>query len=214
MPKKLPEYLVYFLQDCLQDNPDITYKSMFGWYGIYKHGKIFAIYFWVWEIYFKVDENNKQDYIDEGSEPFQYTKKWGTVWIMCYYQIPEEILENREELELWLEKSLLVEKITKKKSLKNKEWDKKILDSLCDLPKWKITSYKNLGIKFGVHPRKIASVMRYNKDPIKYPCYKVLADSGKISWYNTDRGVEEKIEKLEADGIKVINWKVDKKYFI
>lgn len=29
MPKKLPEYLVYFLQDCLQNNPSITYKSMF-----------------------------------------------------------------------------------------------------------------------------------------------------------------------------------------
>jgi alkylated DNA nucleotide flippase Atl1 len=57
-------------------------------------------------------------------------------------------------------------------------------------------------------------VMRYNKDPITYPCYKVLAQSGKISWYNTDRWVEEKIEKLEADGIKIINWLVDRKYFI
>jgi len=56
--------------------------------------------------------------------------------------------------------------------------------------------------------------MRYNKDPITYPCYKVLSDSGKISWYNTDRWVEEKIEKLEADGIIVAKWQVDKKYFI
>jgi len=28
---------------------------------------------------------------------------------MCYYLLPEEILENREELEIWLEKSLSVE---------------------------------------------------------------------------------------------------------
>ena len=92
--------------------------------------------------------------------------------------------------------------------------DKQILKYLCEIPKWKITSYKNLAIKFWVHPRKIASVMRYNKDPIKYPCYKVLADSWKISGYNTNRWVEEKIEKLEADWIKVINGVVDKKYFI
>ena len=187
---------------------------MFWWYGIYKHGKIFALYVWPWEIYFKVDKNNKQDYIDAGSEAFTYKKKWGTIWEMCYYLLPEEILENREELEKWLEKSLLVETTTKKKTMKNIELDKKILSSLCDIPKWKITSYKNLAIKFGVHPRKIASVMRYNEDPINYPCYKVLADSWKISGYNTDRWVEEKIEKLESDGIKVISWKVDKKYFI
>jgi TfoX/Sxy family transcriptional regulator of competence genes len=54
---------------------------------------------------------------------------------MCYYLLPEEILENREELEKWLEKSLLVETTTKKKTMKNIELDKKILSSLCDIPK-------------------------------------------------------------------------------
>ena len=95
-----------------------------------------------------------------------------------------------------------------------RELDKKILEFLCKIPKGKITSYKYLADYFWVHPRKIASVMRYNKDPIMYPCYKVLAESGKISWYNTDRWVEEKIEKLEADWIKIQNGTVDKKYFI
>ena len=214
MAKKIPEYLVYFLQDCLQNDPFITYKSMFWWYGIYKHGKIFALYVWPGEIYFKVDENNKQDYIDAWSEAFQYAKKWWVIWVMSYYLIPEEILENREELEQRLEKSLSVESKTKKKSTKNLELDKKILKYLCEIPKWKITSYKNIAIKFDVHPRKIASVMKYNKNPITYPCYKVLADSWKISWYNTDRWVEEKIEKLQADWIEIKNWQVDKKYFI
>ena len=99
-------------------------------------------------------------------------------------------------------------------SQKNIELDKKILQALLEIPKWKVTSYKNLAIKFAVHPRKIASVMRYNKEPWVYPCYKVLADSWKISWYNTDRGVIEKIEKLESDGVKIQDGKVDKKYFI
>lgn len=95
-----------------------------------------------------------------------------------------------------------------------REIDKQILEYLQKIPKGKITSYKFLADKFWVHPRKIASVMRYNKDPITYPCYKVLSESWKISWYNTDRWVEEKIEKLEADGIKIINGVVDRKYFI
>jgi O6-methylguanine-DNA--protein-cysteine methyltransferase len=62
-----------------------------------------------------------------------------------------------------------------------REIDKQILEYLQKIPKGKITSYKFLADKFCVHPRKIASVMRYNKDPITYPCYKVLAQSGKIS---------------------------------
>lgn len=95
-----------------------------------------------------------------------------------------------------------------------REIDKEILEYLQTIPKGKITSYKFLAGKFGVHPRKIAAVMRYNKDPITYPCYKVLAESGKISWYNTVRWVEEKIEKLEADWIAIINGVVEKKYFI
>ncbi len=44
MAKKLPEYMEYFVNDCLRNNPAYSYKSMFGGYGVYKHGKIFAIY--------------------------------------------------------------------------------------------------------------------------------------------------------------------------
>ena len=186
---------------------------MFWWYWIYRYGKIFAILIWN-QFYFKVWEINKQDFIDHWSEPFSYQKKTGEIGIMTYYELPEEIMENREELFLWIDKSLSIESKAKKKTQKNIELDKKILQALLEIPKWKVTSYKNLAIKFAVHPRKIASVMRYNKEPWVYPCYKVLADSWKISWYNTDRGVIEKIEKLESDGVKIQDGKVDKKYFI
>lgn len=100
------------------------------------------------------------------------------------------------------------------KSQENIDLDQRILEALQQIPLGKITSYKNLGIKFEVHPRRIASVMRCNKDPIRYPCYKVLADSGKLSGYSTDRGICEKIEKLQSDGIEIIEGKVDKKYFV
>lgn len=88
-----------------------------------------------------------------------------------------------------------------------------ILSFLQTIPKGKVSTYKLIADKFGCHPRAVAKVMRYNKDPITYPCYKVIAHSWKISWYNTARGVEEKIEKLEKDGIEIINWTIDKKYY-
>ncbi|QFR38918.1 hypothetical protein A9Q91_01650 [Candidatus Gracilibacteria bacterium 28_42_T64] len=211
--KKLPGILEYFIHDQLEDDPSFSYRSMFGGYGIYRYGKIFSILLGN-QLYFKVGENNRQDYLDYGSEAFKYKKKTGVVGVMSYYELPEDVMENRELLFEWIEKSLSVETKTKKKTQKDRELDKKILEFLQEIPKGKVSSYKNLGIRFEVHPRKIASVMKYNKSPGIYPCYKVLADSGKLSGYNTDRGVEEKVEKLQADGIEIINGTVDKKYFI
>jgi len=211
--KKLPGILEYFIHDQVEDDPSFSYRSMFGWYGIYRYWKIFSILVWN-QLYFKVWENNKQDYLDYWSEAFKYKKKTWVVWVMSYYELPEDVMENRELLFEWIEKSLSVESKTKKKTKKDTELDKKILEFLLEIPKWKVSSYKNLWIRFNVHPRKIASVMKYNKNPEIYPCYKILADSGKLSWYNTDRWIDEKIEKLETDGIEITNGVVDKKYFI
>lgn len=108
MPKPLPEYLVYFLSDCLQGDTVYTTKSMFGWYGIYKHGQIFAIYARD-TIYMKVGEGNRQDYVDAKSKQFVYDKK-GTKCYLNYWQLPEEVLENPEELIQWIDTSLAVKK--------------------------------------------------------------------------------------------------------
>jgi O-6-methylguanine DNA methyltransferase len=90
----------------------------------------------------------------------------------------------------------------------------KVLEELLKIPKGKVTTYKNLALKFDTHPRAVAQIMRHNKDPIKYPCYKVIASTGKISGYNTERGVTEKIEKLRADGIPIIGMKIAKEYIV
>lgn len=89
-----------------------------------------------------------------------------------------------------------------------------IFNYLLTIPKWKVTTYKNIAKIFWVHPRMVSQTMRYNKNPEFFSCYKVIASTWKISWYNTIRWVEEKIEKLEKDGIEIINWVIDKKFII
>ncbi|MDD3794142.1 MAG: MGMT family protein [Candidatus Gracilibacteria bacterium] len=89
-----------------------------------------------------------------------------------------------------------------------------IFNYLLTIPKGKVTTYKNIAKIFGVHPRMVSQTMRYNKNPEFFSCYKVIASTGKISGYNTIRGVEEKIEKLEKDGIEIINGVIDKKFII
>lgn len=97
------------------------------------------------------------------------------------------------------------EDLIKSKSL---SINKEVLEYLQTIPKGKVTTYKALALKFWVHPRKIASIMRTNKEPLIYPCYKVISDSGKMGWYSVFNWVKSKIEMLEKDWVFIKNWKV------
>lgn len=77
---------------------------MFSGYGIYFHGKIFAFYTEE-SIFFKTHSHNKKEFIDAGGIPFSYQKQ-GKNQEISYYKLPEEILEEREELGSWIQKSL------------------------------------------------------------------------------------------------------------
>ncbi|MGE4443384.1 MAG: TfoX/Sxy family protein [Candidatus Altimarinota bacterium] len=116
--KQLPEILKYFLEDLLFDEIGYRAKSMFSGWGIYRFGKMFAILIED-EFYFKTGANNIQDYLENFSKPFTYTVK-GQIRQMSYYRLPEEILENSDELKVWIQKSLDVpEKIKTKKTSPN-----------------------------------------------------------------------------------------------
>jgi methylated-DNA-[protein]-cysteine S-methyltransferase len=200
MTKKIPELLNYFLEDCLQWDNEFSIKSMFWGYAIYKNKKVFSLFIDD-IIYFKTWENNVDDYKKNNSQIFIYKKKNGVAWVMNYWELPEKILENREELYIWIEKSLKVKSKTtnSKKSKKDLELDNNILKKLLEIPKWKVTTYKILADFFGVHPRRIASVMKNNKHPDDFPCYKVISHSRKIGWYSWPNWVDSKVELVRQD---------------
>lgn len=209
MSKKIPEYLNYFLEDCLLSDSSFSKKSMFWWYAIYKNKKVFSIFIDD-IIYFKVWENNRKYFEKYNSKPFSYMKKNWKIWVMSYWELPEDILENREELYIWIERSLEVENktVSKKKSKKDLELDNKILEKLLEIPKWKVTTYKILADIFDVHSRRIASVMKQNNSPEIYPCYKVISHSKKVCWYSWPNWVQSKIDMIKEDWMKIIEDKV------
>jgi len=89
-----------------------------------------------------------------------------------------------------------------------------ILEYLLWIPKGKVMTYKTLADVFWVHPRTVAAAMKYNKDPLIFPCYKVIAHSGKVSGYNAGEWQKTKIELLRADGIEVVDGKIEKEFII
>ncbi len=99
--KQGSEFHDYVVHDLFAYIAGITSRPMFGGYGIYKDGKIFAIIVGD-EPYFKANQVTKIFFDTQGSHPFTYGKKDNRVYTMNYWLVPEEILENREALMEWL----------------------------------------------------------------------------------------------------------------
>lgn len=81
------------------------------------------------------------------------------------------------------------------------------------IPKGKVVTYKEMARVCNTSPRAIGRIMANNSDPINYPCYKIVASNGELRGYSGHGGLEGKKRLLEKDGIRVMNGKVDKKYF-
>ena len=83
----------------------ITIRKMFGGAGIYFNGLMFGL---VSDdcVYLKVDSTTQVDFENMGMEPFTYTGKKGTPIKMKYYQLPDDILEDLDELKIWASKAV------------------------------------------------------------------------------------------------------------
>jgi DNA transformation protein len=106
-----PEYLDYIIDQLKAFGP-VTAKRMFSGAGLYHQGLFFGI---IADdvLYFKVDDGNRQDYIDAGMGPF---KPFGS-YAMGYYDVPADVLEDSHELALWARKAFeAVGKKIKKKA--------------------------------------------------------------------------------------------------
>jgi methylated-DNA-[protein]-cysteine S-methyltransferase len=86
-----------------------------------------------------------------------------------------------------------------------------IYQYLQTIPKGKVVSYKTIAEKFGIHPRYVGRIMNQNKEPDIYPCYKVIKSDGQLGGYAF--GTEEKIQRLQKNGIEMSNGKIYQKYF-
>ena len=80
------------------------------------------------------------------------------------------------------------------------------------IPRGRVTTYGELARATNSSPRAIGQAMRYNQHPELYPCYKVVASSGKLGGYGgcTCGGkINKKISLLKKDGIVIRKGKID-----
>lgn len=112
----------------------------------------------------------------------------------------KELISNSYELSL-----------EKKSSQSVKELDKKVLEYLTLIPKGKVVTYKQVATYLGNKglARVVGNILHKNPDGDKYPCYKVLNSKGELAEAFVFGGKNVQKERLEKDGIKVENGRVD-----
>lgn len=92
----------------------VTARKMFGGAGLYCDGVMFGLI--ADDVaYLKVDDSNKADFLDAGSSAFNPYPEEGKSVVMPYYEIPADVLEDRDILAEWAECALAVAKRQKKK---------------------------------------------------------------------------------------------------
>jgi DNA transformation protein len=94
------DYLAFVL-DQLKAFGQVDIKRMFGGVGLFHDGLMFGkIGGNTFRL--KVDEHNQEDFEERGMKPFVSEKKKKG---MPYWEVPVDILENKDELKKWATKS-------------------------------------------------------------------------------------------------------------
>lgn len=99
---------VEYVLEQLRAFEDIALRRMFGGYGIYRRGIMFAIIADD-RLFLKTDEENRHEYKDAGMVPFVYDKhdKQGKKKIvtMSYWEVPPHVLESADAFFYWCVKA-------------------------------------------------------------------------------------------------------------
>jgi len=102
------EYLQFIIQK-LDPLGDVKSRAMFGGYGIFYEGLMFAL---ISDdtLYFKVNESNRAIYEKAGSKPFPHG--------ISYWEVPADVLEEDGMLHNWAQISINISQQAAKKKRK------------------------------------------------------------------------------------------------
>jgi len=93
------------LVDALGSLGDVTSKKMFGGYGIFGDGVMFALVDSAGTPHLRTDDSTTTEFEDAGSAKHSR---------MPYWSIPDPVLNNDEQLTTWATKALAIAKAAKK----------------------------------------------------------------------------------------------------
>ncbi len=100
-----PSFRAFILDQLARTTSGVRARNMFGGVGIYA-GSLFFALLAEDTLYFKVDETTRDGFERRGMGPFRPYGPGGEV--MQYYEVPEDVLEDPETLQPWVEAAIAV----------------------------------------------------------------------------------------------------------
>jgi len=94
-----------FLIDLFSDFGPVTIRRMFSGFGISADGTNFALAL-RGGLYLRADEHSIPRFEAEGSKPFSYQTRAKIVTVGSYWQLPERLYDDPEELTEWARAAL------------------------------------------------------------------------------------------------------------
>lgn len=111
------QFIDYVLE-LLESVAPVRTGRFFGGVGISRGDVQFAMIMGG-SLYLVVDDNTRPKYENAGMTPFSYTTKKGRIQVRRYFELPEEILTDPDELRMWVRESIAVAgKVKKPKPVK------------------------------------------------------------------------------------------------
>jgi len=104
------DYLEFVLEQ-FENFGEITYKKMFGGVGFYKEDIMFGGLMGG-TLHLKVNDETRSEFEAAGMTPFFHHKK--SKGNANYYEVPVEIVEDRDALSIWATKAYQIAKKLKK----------------------------------------------------------------------------------------------------
>ena len=91
-----------------------------------------------------------------------------------------------------------------------RDFQKRVMEEVLKIPKGKVSTYGALAKKLHTSPRAVGQALKRNKEPDRFPCYKVVYSDGEVGNYSGPGGQKEKIRRLKKDGVQIANGTVDR----
>jgi DNA transformation protein len=95
---------VGFVMDSLAMLGPVQAKRMFGGYGIFQQGRMFAIIIGDC-LYLKADQESRADFEERNLQPFRYLARGKTV-SLSYFECPAEAFDESDVMRCWTGKAL------------------------------------------------------------------------------------------------------------
>ena len=104
-----------YLEELLSAFGPISIRNMFSGAGVYADGVMFAILVDD-TLYLKADQAFSPDFAAEGKGPFTYRPKDRAPVAMSYWEVPDRLLDDAEELAVWARRAHAIALAAKSKA--------------------------------------------------------------------------------------------------